>query len=221
MIEKAFKELFPNREFNYTTQLKYSRQFSAYNANIRSHGKSLEVKMCANWKDIGEEIQIGCIQHLLQKLFKSKQDTFYTKLYSDFIKNLADATPKTLADPILVELFNTINEEYFQNDMQIPNLKWGTASYRQLGLYNYQTDTITISTLFKEHLDIAKYILYHELLHKQEKFEHKNGRSHHHTPRFRALEKQFKNQQLMEDKIKQIIRNRRNRQPKKGLFKWF
>ena len=225
MIEKAFKELYPNEEFNHIADLKYSRQFSAYNANIRLYNNTIEVRMCVNWKDIGEEIQIGLIQHLLQKILKrKKQDTFYTNLYSNFIKNLADATPKTLADPILVESFNRVNNEYFQGGMQIPNLKWGTNSYRQLGLYNYQNDSITISSIFKEHSQVTDYILYHELLHKQEKFTHKNGRSHHHTKRFRELERQFKDQTLMEEKIKHIIRNSRSNGPsraKTGLFKWF
>jgi len=208
MIKKAFKDLY-NKEFYYTSKIKYSKKFTAYNANIRKRGNYIEVHASHLWKDIGEEIQIGLIQHLLMKLFKDKKDTFYTKLYSDFIRKLADYTPKTLSDPQLEESFNRINAKYFNELMEIPNLQWGKNSTTQLGLYNYHNDTVTISSIFKKHMDIVDYILYHELLHKQEKFKSKNGRSHHHTPRFRKLEKEYEDYKLMEGRITKIVRRKR------------
>jgi len=36
LIEGAFRELYPNRQFNYTARLPYSAKFKGYNADIRS-----------------------------------------------------------------------------------------------------------------------------------------------------------------------------------------
>ena len=225
MIEEAFKTLYPNRTFNYETKIKYSRQFSAYNANIRQQGNLLELRLSRDWEDIGAEIKKGLIQHLLLKLFGGKkQSTLNIELYTAFIKNLAKFTPKIHSDPILDASFDRVNLKYFDGLMEKPNLKWGTDSYRQLGLYNYHDDSITISTLFVEELDVLDYIVYHELLHKQEKFEHKNGRSHHHTPRFRALEKLFEDQDLMEKKITSVVARKRSSttaKPAKKRFRWW
>ncbi len=225
MIEESFKQLYPRREWKYEPIIKYSGQFSAYNANVRLKGEVLEFRLSKDWEDIGEEIKKGLIQHLLLKMFGGKkQTTLQIELYTNFIKNLAKYTPKVHSDPILDESFDRVNAAYFDGQMEKPNLKWGTASYRQLGLYNYHDDSVTISTLFTEHLDVLDYILYHELLHKQEKFEHKNGRSHHHTSRFRALEKQFANQPLMEKKIEHIVRSARRSttaKPRRKRFSWW
>jgi len=225
MIEESFKALYPNREFNYRTSIKYSGQFSAYNANIRQMGNHLELRLSREWEDIGDEIKKGLIQNLLVKLFGGKQKTTLNiELYTSFIKNLAKYTPKIHSDPILDESFDRVNVKYFDSGMEKPNLKWGTASYRQLGLYNYHDDSITISTLFTEQQDVLDYILYHELLHKQEKFNHKNGRSHHHTPRFRELEKLFENQAEMEKKLSRIAASGRRsttiKRPKKRFTWW-
>lgn len=218
MIEKAFSQLYPNKPFPYQAEIKYSKRFTPFNANIRKQGNKLTLNASANWKDVGEEIQLGLIQTLLMKLFGEKRETLQTQLYINFIRNVSDYTPSTQVDPILKVLFDELNQEYFNGEMEDCNLKWGKESTRQLGLYNYHNDTITISSIFVNHYDVVKFILYHELLHKQEKFNHKNGRSHHHTSRFRMLEKSYKDYDAMERKIENLVRESRRVKPKKFSF---
>ena len=139
------------------------------------------------------------------KLFKDKKDTLYTELYADFIRNVANYTPKIHTDEMLEKSFHRINEQLFEGKLEQPNLKWGKHSRRQLGLYDYHSDTITISSIFKDHLDVVDYIMYHELLHKDEKFTHKKGRSHHHTKTFREREQAYPHYKEMEKKIEHIL----------------
>lgn len=209
MIARAFQDLYPEKPFIYETEIKFSNKLKPFNANIRKQGKHLSVHASSHWKDIGEEIQLGLYQTLLMKLFKEKKETLYTQLYVNFIRNVGDYTPATQVDETLLQMFSELNEEFFDNLLDIPNLRWGKDSTRQIGLYNYHSDTITLSSILKEHPDVAKYVLYHELLHKKEKFTHKNGRSRHHTTIFRKLERSYPEYEELERKISYIVRKAR------------
>jgi predicted metal-dependent hydrolase len=102
--------------------------------------------------------------------------------------------------------------------MEKPNLRFGKYSSRQLGCYDYGTDTITISSMLKQaDQEILDYVIYHELLHKKHKFTLKNGRSYHHTSEFREKEKKFENNHLIEQEIRKLIRRSSIRQ----LFRLF
>ncbi|MBT3303965.1 M48 family metallopeptidase [Candidatus Woesearchaeota archaeon] len=218
LIKKAFTALYPEKEFNYISKIKYSGKFSDFNANIRRQGNFIEIGLSKKWKDIGEEIKIGLIQHLLMRMFKQKKSTLYTELYESFVRNLSKYTPITKTDPMLKESFDRVNIKYFNELMDLPNLRFGQASIRQLGAYNYHNDTITISTILKDDLNILDYVMYHELLHKKESFQSKNGQLRYHTTQFKALEKQFENWQEIEAKIKQLVRKKK---VKKNFIKNF
>ncbi len=186
--------------------LKYSGHFKAYNASISSHGNTIVVRMSRQWKNIDNEIKIGLIQELLVKLLKIKKHTHNIDMYNNFIKNLHWGIEKTKKEPVLLDSFNSVNKKYFDSVIEAPNLEWGSESKRRLGSYEYGTDTITISTIFKEtEPELLDYIMYHELLHKKHKFKAKNGRSFHHTSKFRKEEKQFENSEEMEKKVKKFL----------------
>ena len=71
------------------------------------------------------------------------------------------------------------------------NLAWGGFSTSKLGSYEYGSDTVIISNIFKEHPKLLDYIMYHELLHKKFKFKNSGNRSYHHTKEFKKKEKEF------------------------------
>jgi predicted metal-dependent hydrolase len=79
--------------------------------------------------------------------------------------------------------------------MEKPNLVYAGESFGKLGSYAYGTDTIHISTIFKNLPDDEQkyldYVIYHELLHKKHTFNVKNGRHQAHTTAFRNDEKKF------------------------------
>ena len=223
LIEKAFNGLFPNQEFNYHYSINYSGRFKDYNANVRLYKNKLEFNLSKKWRSINPEIRIGLIQELLLKILNKKAKTNNIDLYNSFIKNLHISIPKTKSDPILEDSFNRIDQKYFFSALEIPNLKWGRESFHKLGSYEYQTDTITISSIFRKLADaeVLDYIMYHELLHKKHKFKTTNQKTYAHTKKFKQDEKKFENYALIEKKIKLICSKTKLKSIVKKGFPWF
>jgi hypothetical protein len=219
LIQESFNRLFSDKDFNYLTNLEYNRRLSNFNANIKLERNSISVNLNLQWKDIEDEIKIGLIQSLLLKLFKKKVNTQNIELYNNFVKNIPTLTPKTKSDPHLETSFNRVNQNFFQNTIEQPNLTWGTASKRKLASYNFHDDTVTVSTIFKESREeILDYLMYHELLHKYHKFNHKNGRSHFHTPKFKSDENLYPQKKEIDIEINGIIRHSKARKKKIGFL---
>jgi len=218
LIKESFQRIFPEKSLTYKTEMEYNRRLSDFNANISLHKNKIKVNLNLQWKDIDPEIKIGLIQHLLLKIFKVKKSTTNIDIYNKFVKNIYLLTPKTKSDPILKESFQRVNEIFFSNVLDKPNLTWGKDSTRKLAHYNFHNDTVTVSTIFKEEKkEILDYLMYHELLHKHFKFEHKNGRNSYHSPEFKAAERLYPNQKLIEKKIEFIIRKKKRR---KSILKY-
>ncbi len=208
LVEKAFNMLYPDKNFDYGVSLKYSGRFKAYNANASLCGKKLAFNLSKKWKEVSDEdIKIGLIQSLLLRLFKGNKKTINIDLYNIFIKKLHLSIPKTKTDPVLEESFNRVNDQYFYGIIERPNLKWGSKSLATLGSYEYQTDTIKMSSIFRgAPLVLLDYVMYHEMLHKKHKFDVKGRRSYHHTSRFKKEEKKFEGQERVEKELKKFCR---------------
>ena len=210
LIQEAFRQLYPEKEPRYDFSIKYSRKFKPYNANVKLYGNKLTFHFSKDWKKISREIQIGLIQELLTKILKDKRKTMNMELYNLFLKNVHIAVPKTKTDEVLEESFNKVNDDYFNGMLDKPNLQWGSSSTSKLGSYEYGSDTITISTIFKgNQQELLDYVMYHEMLHKKFKFENKNGRTVHHSPEFKRMEAKFPDRDLMEKEISRLARKHR------------
>src|SRR3989338_2463826 len=210
IAEEAFMELYPDKELKFNISLKYSRHFKSYNANVKKYGNNLMFHLSKDWRKISKEIQIGLIQELLAKILKDKRKTMNMELYNMFLKNVHIAVPKTKTDSILEASFNRNNEMFFNGMLDMPNLQLGNDSTSKLGCYEYGSDAITISTIFK-YADpiLLDYVMYHEMLHKKFKFESKNGRTLHHSPEFKRMESKFPNHEQMEKEISKLARRHR------------
>lgn len=205
IIKKAFKGLYPEKEFNYESKLKYSGKFSSYNGNIKLIRNKIQVNMSRRWRNIDNEIKMGLIQELLNKLFKTKIKTKNIDLYNIFIKKIGMYAPKLKTEPGLERSFDRVNEQYFYGLIDKPNFVWHNAR-NKLGSYDFGTDTISMSRVLsdKTHLD---YVMYHEILHKKLKFDHKKQRTIHHTGEFRKKEKEFENAKEIEEQLKEMVGN--------------
>ncbi len=213
IVEQAFKELYPEREFQFSSSIKYSGKFKPYNANVRRVGSNLTFSLSRNWKQVSNEIKIGLIQELLLRVMreKSRIRTTSMDLYNIFIKKADIAAPKTRIDPFLEASFDRVNDKYFNGMIDKTNLVWHDSS-RRLGTYEYGSDTISITKpLMEADQDMLDYVMYHEMLHKKCKFVSKNGRNYHHTSHFRSKEKEFENQKEIERKLKYLRVPRRQR----------
>lgn len=210
LLQEAHQRLFPDESFSYTTGLEYNRRLAPYNANIRLQTKHLQAHLNLQWKDIDAEIKIGLLQHLLLKILKRKGMSQNINLYHQFIKNLSTFTPATASDPLLEGSFQRVNQQFFAGLMDLPSLRWGTASRRKLAHYNFHDNSVTISTIFQTaRSELLDAVMYHELLHKQHQFSHRNGRGLYHSPAFKEDEKRFPNHALIEKEIQQVARKKR------------
>jgi len=208
IVQESFKRLYPDKELSRDCILEYSGKFSDFNGNIRVSPFKIIISMSKKWKNVDPEIRIGLIQELMCKVFKTRKlRTMNIDLYHNFIKNLHLSVAKTESDPLLLESFNGMNELFFMHGIELPNLKWGSKNFRVLGTYEYQTDTITISSALRnaDH-KLLDYVMYHEMLHKKFKYSHNNGKSYHHTSEFRSWERKYPDWQEMENKLKKLSR---------------
>ncbi len=206
IITDAFEDLFPEkniRDFNFSVN--YNGRFKPYNANVKYTRNSFIFNLSKKWKSVSREIQVGLVQELLLKAFKTKKGTFNIDLYNNFMKKIHIAAPKTRIDSFLEESFDRINEKYFLGMVEKPNLVWH-SSMRRLGSYEYGSDTISISKVLENDLNALDYVMHHEMLHKKLKFDSRNGSCRHHTKAFRELERRFENSNEMEERLKSITR---------------
>ncbi|MBW3015227.1 SprT-like domain-containing protein [Candidatus Woesearchaeota archaeon] len=218
LIREAFSRIYPNKEFNYNVEIKYSGRFSDYNANVKYYGKSMVFNLSKKWKGVNREIVIGLIQSLMLKVFKEKRTkTMNIDLYNNFIKSLHYTIRNDKNNPILEASFNRVNDKYFDDLIQRPNLIWGGMTYRKLGSYDFQTDTISISKVFcDKERELLDYVMYHEMLHKKHKFKDTGSRNIFHSKEFKKDEKGFENANEIENKLKYL-----NRKRKKKRFSFF
>jgi len=202
IVEKAYLGMYPEGKLGkYDFSIKYSGRFNSYNGNVSRRGRAIQFNLSKEWKNIGEEVQIGLIQELFNKILKTKVRTQNMELYEIFLKKIHIAVPKTKTDEELVASFNRVNEKYFFGLIELPNLVWGTRSTRKLGSYEYGSDTISISQILKDNTELLDYVMYHEMLHKKHKFNSKNGKSYHHTKEFHKDERKFEDQKEIEKKL--------------------
>ena len=212
LIKESFVQLYPEKNFNYSPKISYSNKFSKYNASIIRRGYSLEIRASGAWKEISNDIFIGLVQTLLIKLFgQPVSQTYAMDMYSRFIKNIHISIPKIETDKVLEESFNRVNEQFFSNQLETANLKWGEYSKRRLGSYDFQTDTIKISKILGGRDNrLLDYVMFHEMLHKKLKFSNKKTKNYFHTSEFRDWEKKFPLHEEIEYELKYLGRKKKN-----------
>ena len=218
IAELAFTRLFQKRKLP-KISLVYGK-LHGFNTKISLCFSNMKVHMSKKWQNVSEDIQIGCIQELLLKLYKvkNKKMTIEIELYNNFVRSLSDHMPQTKTHPVLEDSFRRVNSKFFNNDVEIPNLKLGKG-VNLLGSYCYQTNTITISRMLLEHPDLMDYVMFHEMLHKKHKFySTKTGRSMHHSYKFRKDEKSYPNSEILEKQLQSLINSTRRENKRKQSF---
>ncbi len=113
----------------------------------------------------------------------------------------------------LEELFNRVNQQYFQNQIRQPTLTWSKSlTRRKFGHYEPARNCIMLSlTLDSQQVPVftAEFVLYHEMLHIQHGETWVNGRRRVHTPAFRQDERKFQHYQSAEAELARLARSYR------------
>ncbi len=191
LIKRAL-ELFPEKNEKREIRIKFSRAFKGYNANCAYTSYYIEFRLSSNWKDVSNEIVIGLLQELFNKIYKKKRKSYNIELYNDYIKKSTSYSKIERINPELKQCFNRVNEEYFNGMIDTPNLVWSKISYQKLGSYDFMTNTISISPILEQDQDLVDYVMYHELLHKKMQFQQRNSNKIYHSSEFKKKEKAFK-----------------------------
>ncbi|MEM2121121.1 MAG: hypothetical protein QXU20_00470 [Candidatus Woesearchaeota archaeon] len=215
-LKKAFEELFsekPNK-YNIVFRVDYRslKGFNAY-AILRQdlNKKTVTFVLSKKWEDINLMIKKGLVQSLMARLLSKKlglkpKTTTSVSVYNNFLKSMHLSINKTKTESKLEESFNRVNKKYFNELIEKPNLRFGRESYRVLAHYNLQTDTITVSNIFREaDDDILDFLIYHELLHKIIKFNG-NFKRFYHTRKFGKKEKEFENYDIINKKLNNYVK---------------
>ena len=85
IIQRAL-ELFPERNEARHIEIKFSRAFKGYNSNCTYTSFRIQFRLSYEWKGVSEEIIIGLIQELLNRIYKKKKHSYNIDMYNDFIK---------------------------------------------------------------------------------------------------------------------------------------
>jgi hypothetical protein len=228
IAKKAFLQLF-EKEPKKDLSISYSGKFRDYNANVKYTSHSMHFNLSKKWEEISDEIQIGLIQHLLNRVHKKKNKTLNIELYESFMKNISDYAEVSHVNPVLEESFERMNEKHFLGMLDMPNLKWGRNSFHKLGCYDYGSNTITISTVLEEDQLLLDFVMFHEMIHKKLKFKSSGSRTHYHTKEFREKEKEYGVPDI-EEKLEKFLRKKKReeffkvkkkKKTKRSLIDWF
>lgn len=129
-------------------------------------------RLFLNRRDMRKRAQL-VRQERGRKLFRSPQGEYYD----------------------LVEVFETLNSQYFHGLMARPALGWSIARSRtRLGHFDPCHNAIVISRVFDQsHVSrlALDYVMFHEMLHLRHPVEHSGTRRCVHTKKFKAEEKLF------------------------------
>ena len=189
--------------------IKYSGRFKDLNANVTYTSREVVFNLSKKWLEFSEELRIGLIQSLAVRIYKLRSQTLEMDLYEKFIKNLPKFAKIDKSDELLEDSFKRMNKIYFDENLTRPNLVWGADAFTKLGHYEHQTDTVLISNIFKDNLELLDYIMFHELLHKKHGLKKtKSGRSIHHSKEFKLEEAGFEDKDV-ERKLKIFVRKKR------------
>jgi hypothetical protein len=108
----------------------------------------------------------------------------------------------------LAEIFNDLNQRYFDGMMACPQLGWSRTRNRNLlGHFDPCHNAIVISRIF-DHPAIQKmaleFVMYHEMLHLRFPTEYRGARRCIHTSEFKKSERQFEGWREASELLKRL-----------------
>ncbi|MCG9890487.1 MAG: SprT-like domain-containing protein [Thermosynechococcaceae cyanobacterium MS004] len=112
----------------------------------------------------------------------------------------------------LDELFEGVNQQYFQGSLAKPKLAWSKMlTRRKFGHYEPARDRIVLSLTLDDHQVpsyVPEFVMYHEMLHILHGETWVNGRRMVHTPAFRQDERKFKHYASAETELSRLAQSR-------------
>lgn len=208
ICRRACRELAPRAEIG-DVQVRFCR-FASDRSVIESRPEGLRLRISDLLEGaplpVLEALTYILVGRLFRKPVAAKYHHRYRRFVSrqDFRRNVHLIRQlrgrKLLAPPQgrhydLVEIFEELNQRFFDGLLARPELGWSRVPWRRtLGHYDPSHNAIVISS----YLDrpevprlVLSYVVYHEMLHLRYPVEHNGIRRRIHTAEFRAAEKRF------------------------------
>ena len=216
IFQKAYRELRPGASLPDLRVEFYP--FVSLKNTIARRGETLRVRVSDQLEDASEIVLEALAHQLLAKVYRQPVDTKRVIFYRQYVAShavhaKARATRrmrgrKQVTTPRgdiyhLDEIFDQLNQRYFQGQLDKPRMTWSRfRSRRRLGHYDTGHDVIMVSRIFDHHevpRYAVEYIVYHEMLHLKHPVQLRGSRRCVHGPEFQADEKLFP--QLREAKV--------------------
>lgn len=197
--------------------------FAHLSHTIRLREGRLLVRLSDLLQTAPEPVMEALAHILLRKLYRRPIPESYNARYRRFIgqKAIVHQTHlirqirgrKRLESPVgehynLEEVFEDLNQRFFQGWMARPNLSWAAeAARRNLGHYDPAHNAILISRVFDSRRVprlALEYVMYHEMLHLRYPVRMRGSRRCVHSAEFRAEERRFPGWESAEAALKAL-----------------
>lgn len=205
---KAFQNLKKNGELPEIEVSFYP--YIGINHTIRVRAGKVFVRLAEVCRDMPLDIHKALAIILVSKLLRKKISPNTLETYRGFIKT-QELREKVLENKRtkgrkiittakgeiydLDEIFNHLNQIYFDGKIKKPTLSWSARkTYRILGHHDATHETIVVSRSLDDKKTpkyVVEFIVFHEMLHIFHPTQHRNGRRYNHTPQFRRDERKF------------------------------
>ena len=199
-------------------------QFVGINHTIRFRNGELFVRLSDLFRQAPREVVQALAVILLSKLFRKKIPHAAVAAYRNFVNSAemkerslqarSERGHKLLAPPEgkhynLKDLFELLNEEYFEGVLKDVGLGWSLKKSRRiLGHFDPSHNSITISRLFDDRRvpeSVVSYILYHEMLHAQFSTSSNFDLKNRHSSQFKIEERKFRRYQEANEWLKKNL----------------
>jgi predicted metal-dependent hydrolase len=185
--------------------------FAGLNHTARLRQNRLIIRVSDIFNDAPLEIYQSLARILLSKLYRKRIDevhhrTYRTFILTDEIQERARAARRhrcrmTRIGVVqgryvdLKEMFDRLNEQYFEHALTRPRLLWSAKRARHiLGRFDAGTHTIFMSR-FLDSLEVpafvTEFVMFHEMLHLKHHSRVEDSRLIVHTPEFKKAEIRF------------------------------
>ncbi len=177
---------------------------------IRRKGSTWVIKISDHCRHAPSHVLEAIIRILASKVMRRKPNQKYLQTYEAFRqapwvaeavrerrlqrgrKRLAGEKGKYYS---LREIYQELNGNYFDNQIEIRRIGWGLRRSRQrLGHYDPVHHTITLSPVLDSPRVpgfVVRYIVYHEMLHAIFEGKPSRGQQRHHPAEFRRAERAY------------------------------
>ena len=204
IFEHSLQTYFPSNKYRLEAVF-YPSKSTRHTVELKNY--TVSFRIAQSFRGAPERILtiLGII--LLGKLFRVSVDRTLREEYRRYVQDcILPGAPTRHRQPSskykakgryydLNEIFQVLNRQYFNNQLQSPILGWSLQkSYRRLGFFSSERNLLVISRIFDSASvprAIVEYLMYHEMLHLHFPTQMQNGRRYIHHAQFRKCERQF------------------------------